>query len=39
MNRLLDWDVALLGHTNLNTAKVHTTPGMDDLKRAVEILD
>ncbi len=35
----LDRVAALLGHTNLNTTKVYTTPGMDDLKRAVEILD
>ncbi len=35
----LDRVAALLGHTNLNTTKVYTTPGRDDLRKTVEILD
>lgn len=35
----LDKVAALLGHSSLNTTKVYTTPGRDDLKKAVEIMD
>ncbi len=28
----------LLGHTNLNTTRIYTTPGERDLERAVEAL-
>jgi integrase/recombinase XerC len=27
---------ALLGHANLNTTRIYTTPSMDDLTQAVE---
>jgi hypothetical protein len=30
---------ALLGHSNLNTTKIYTVPGQDDLERAVEKLE
>lgn len=29
----------LLGHRNLNTTKIYITPGLQDLERAVELLD
>lgn len=30
---------ALLGHSNLNTTRIYTTPGIQDLERAVSALD
>ena len=29
----------LLGHRNLNTTKIYTTPGLQDLERAISVLD
>jgi integrase/recombinase XerC len=30
---------ALLGHSSLNTTRIYTVPGHNDLEKAVEVLD
>lgn len=35
----IDQVAQLLGHSNLNTTRVYTTPSLRDLERAVEVLD
>jgi integrase/recombinase XerC len=35
----LDKVASLLGHSNLNTTRIYTTPGMDDLEDAVERIE